>query len=417
MHNMKEALAHFKKGGMLIVTDARDRENEGDLIVASSWADEEAITFMVLHGRGLVCMAIEEEKAEQLQLKQMVATNTEEMGTAFTVSVDALKDTTTGISPADRATTVRKILDESSQPGDFQRPGHLFPLLARPGGVLQRPGHTEAAVDLARLAGLAPSGVICEIIDDDGRMARLPRLKALSKQWCIPLISIEDLIRYRLYKQEKGTTSTSKGPVPSASAKMPLESGEFTILAYPGGIQGETESFALVLNMESKGTESPNPPPLIRIHSECLTGESLGSLRCDCGFQLQESLRKIQQEGRGVLVYLRQEGRGIGLMNKLKAYELQDQGFDTLDANIMLGHPADGRTYQQGTAILKSLGIDRCRLLTNNPDKWRALREAGIEVTERVAIEKRPDCHSRSYINTKIQRFGHLYGPNIKETL
>lgn len=417
MHRIEEALAHFKQGGMLIVTDAQDRENEGDLVIASQWADEAAIGFMALYGRGLICMAIEEETAERLQLQQMVRRNTEGMNTAFTVSVDAREGTSTGISPADRAATVRTILNPVSSPGDLQRPGHLFPLLARPGGVLQRPGHTEAAVDLARLAGLIPSGVICEIMDDDGRMARLPRLKALSRQWDIPHISIEDLIRYRREKQPTETLPSPMPPAPSAVAHMPLESGAFKILAFPEEIQGGTESVALVLNMDEEKSCLQKTPPLVRIHSECLTGESLGSLRCDCGFQLKESLRRIQQEGRGALIYLRQEGRGIGLMEKLKAYELQDRGIDTLDANTLLGHPADGRSYQRGTDILKSLGIKRCRLLTNNPSKLSALTEAGIEVTERVAIEKKPDRYSRSYVQTKIQRFGHLYSPEIKENL
>lgn len=433
MNDISAALKQIQNGGMVLVVDDEDRENEGDLIAASEFADEQTIAFMAIHGRGLICMAIEESRAIRLQLPQMATHNSEGMKTAFTVSVDARTGTSTGISPADRARTVETILNPRSRSEDLLRPGHLFPLVARAGGVLERPGHTEAAVDLARLAGLKASGVICEVIDDDGSMARLPRLKERAREWNIPLISIQDLIRYRKMGEELARPKNQRQsrpknqpmslPMsrtatpgkrahaalrPSARASMPLETGEFDILAFPGSGGDEPEAFALVLNMDHP-PEADEQAPLVRIHSECLTGESLGSLRCDCGFQLQEALRQIKQEGRGVLVYLRQEGRGIGLMNKIKAYELQDRGEDTMDANLLLGHPADGRSYVRGAKILQSLGVCSCRLLTNNPEKMKALKDTGIEVSARLPIEKRPDRHSISYMKTKRTRFGHLY--------
>ncbi|MEB3221973.1 MAG: bifunctional 3,4-dihydroxy-2-butanone-4-phosphate synthase/GTP cyclohydrolase II [Candidatus Sericytochromatia bacterium] len=390
---IEEVLEALREGRMVLVVDDEDRENEGDLIAASSTTTPETINFMATHGRGLICVAIPPETAIRLSLQQMSATNTDRQGTAFTVSVDATEGTTTGISAFDRARTVAVMVDPASRPGDLRRPGHIFPVVARGGGVLERAGHTEAAVDLARLAGLAPSGVICEVMNADGTMARLPQLAEMAREHGLPLTSIARLIQHRL--------RTERFVERRAVAQLPSNWGEFQIYGYVNGLDG-SEHVALVLGDPTEaGT-------LVRMHSECLTGDALGSRRCDCGEQRDAALAAIRDEGRGVFVYLKQEGRGIGLINKLHAYALQDEGLDTVEANQRLGFPADLRQYGVGAQILVDLGITSMRLLTNNPRKVVGLEGYGLTVSDRVPVRVQANPHNQHYLGTKRAKLGHM---------
>lgn len=390
---IEAVLEALRNGQLVLVVDDEDRENEGDLIAAASVTTAETINFMVTHGRGLVCLAIPPEIAQRLSLEPMSISNTDPQGTAFTVSVDAAEGTTTGISAGDRARTVAAVLDPNSRPEDLRRPGHIFPLVSRTGGVLERAGHTEAAVDLARLAGLEPAGVICEVLNTDGTMARLPQLREMAAERGLLLTSIAQLIEYRL-KQERFV-------VRRAAAKLPSFWGDFEIYGYVNQLDG-TEHVALVLG------DPTLPNTLVRMHSECLTGDALGSRRCDCGEQRDAALEAIQEAGRGVFVYLKQEGRGIGLMNKLRAYALQDQGLDTVEANQKLGFPADLRKYGVGAQILVDLGISTIHLLTNNPRKVVGLEGYGLQVTSRVPLKVKANRHNQHYLGTKASKLGHM---------
>ena len=390
---IEEALDAIRAGGILVVVDDEDRENEGDFIMAADMATAEAVNFMAREGRGLICTPITRERAVQLRLEPMVIENTALHETAFTVSVDARAGTTTGISASDRALTIQALVDPATRPADLARPGHVFPLLAMNGGVLRRAGHTEAAVDLARLAGLAPAGVLCEVIDDDGTMARLPRLLQIAQRHDLPIITIEDLIKYRRHKE--------KLVVREAETPLPTEWGDFRLILYGSTINDE-HHVALV-----RGDVAGKEDVLVRVHSSCFTGDVLGSLRCDCGAQLHHAMRQVAEEGEGVVLYMHQEGRGIGLVNKLKAYMLQDQGMDTVEANEHLGFRPDPRDYGIGCQILVDLGLTTLRLLTNNPQKRAAIEGYGLSITEHVPIEIQPGPHNRRYLDTKRDKLGH----------
>ena len=390
---IEEALADLRSGKIILVTDDPDRENEGDFICAAEYATTANVNFMATHGKGLICMPMSEEYVQKLKIPQMVQQNTDNHETAFTVSIDHVA-TTTGISAQERSITALGCVAEDAKPEDFRRPGHMFPLLAKPNGVLERSGHTEATVDLCRLAGLKECGLCCEVMREDGTMMRTPELMELAKKWDIKFITIRDLQNYRKCHE--------KLVAQMAVVQMPTKYGDFTAYGFVNKLNGE-HHVALV-----KGEIGQGENVLCRVHSECLTGDTFGSLRCDCGEQLAAALTQIEEEGRGILLYMRQEGRGIGLINKLKAYELQEQGMDTLEANLALGFAGDEREYYIGAQILKELGVKSMRLLTNNPDKVYQLAEFGIAITERVPIQMDATSHDLFYLQTKQKRMGHL---------
>jgi 3,4-dihydroxy 2-butanone 4-phosphate synthase/GTP cyclohydrolase II len=393
LNTIPEAIEAIKSGKTIIVVDDEDRENEGDFLTAARNATPETINFMVRHGRGLVCAPITKQRARELNLEPMVTNNTTSHETNFTVSVDLLEGCTTGISASDRSRTILALIDPATKPDDLGRPGHIFPLIAKDGGVLRRSGHTEATIDLAVLAGFEPAGVICEIMKEDGDMARLPDLIEIAKEFDLKIISIKDLIAYRL-----ATESLVNKDV---SVKMPTQWGDFEMIAYTQVDNGENH-LALV-----KGTWEPGEPVLVLVHSSCVTGDIFGSCRCDCGPQLHKAMEMINKEGKGVIVYMNQEGRGIGLVNKLKAYHLQENGRDTVEANIELGFPMDQRDYGVGAQILRSLGISKMRLMTNNPKKRAGLIGYGLEVVENVPIEIASNPHNEVYLRTKRDKMDH----------
>ena len=400
-NTIPEALSAIENGEMIIVVDEPDRENEGDLIMAAEKVTAETINFMAKYGRGLICLPTCSERLAELELQPMVAANTAQMQTAFTVTIDA-KEVTTGISAQERAYTIQKFVDADAIPSDFVRPGHIFPLDAKPGGVLRRAGHTEATVDLARMAGLYPAGVLCEILNEDGTMARVPELMEFAAQHQLKIITISDLIAYR-----RQTETLIKRV---ATADIPTAHGEFKLYAYEStdtsGESVETDKTHIAL---TKGDIAEATPLLVRVHSQCLTGDVFGSLRCDCGEQLEIALQTIEKEGRGVVLYMRQEGRGMGLKGKLRAYQLQDNdGLDTVEANEHLGYPADLRDYGIGAQILADLGVQKMRLMTNNPQKVKGLDGYGLEIVERVPLQTKPNPFNRRYLETKRSKLGHL---------
>jgi len=397
-NTIEEGIEDIKNGKMIVVVDDEDRENEGDLLMAAEKSTPEAINFMAKYGRGLICAPMTRNRLKDLDILPMVRDNTDPKETAFTVSVDWI-NVSTGISAKERSDTVLKLVDDNIKPSDFTRPGHIFPLGAKNGGVLKRAGHTEASVDLARLAGLKPAGVICEIMNEDGTMARVPQLMEYVKKHDLKIITIADLIAYRR-ENDKLIERVAK-------ADMPTKHGDFDVLGYVNKLNGE-HHLALV-----KGKVDDGEPVLVRVHSECLTGDAFGSLRCDCGEQFDEAAKKIEEEGRGVLLYMRQEGRGIGLINKIKAYQLQDQGMDTVEANIALGFPEDMRDYGIGAQILEDLGIKKVKLMTNNPKKLSGISGYGIEIVERVPIQMNHNEKNKFYLETKKEKMGHLL--NMKE--
>ena len=396
LDSISDALAGLRRGAAIVVVDDEDRENEGDFVIAAEKVTPEAVNFLSKHGRGLVCLAATPDRMRALDLRPMVAENTAPLGTSFTVSVDAASGVTTGISAHDRARTVQVFIDPSSRPGDLARPGHVFPLEAKPGGVLQRAGHTEAVVDLCRLAGLHPAGLLCEIMDEDGSMARLPRLRKIADAFGLVMVSIADLIAYRrrherLIRRE-------------IEVALPTRYGPFRLVAYSTTVD-QALHLALV-----KGAIERTASVLVRVHSECMTGDVFHSLRCDCGEQMEAALAAIEARGSGIFLYMRQEGRGIGLLNKLKAYSLQDAGSDTVEANRQLGFPDDLRDYGIGAQILSDLGVTRMELLTNNPRKIVGLDSHGLEVVDRVPLEVAPNGRNIGYLRTKKEKMGHLLG-------
>lgn len=390
-----EALLDIRKGKMVILVDDEDRENEGDLCMAAEKISPQAINFMTKYGRGLVCLSLMEDKARELNLPPMVADNTSSFQTAFTVSIEAKRGVTTGISAADRATTILTAITDGTKPEDLARPGHVFPLIAKKGGVLVRTGQTEGSVDLARLAGMKPAGVICEIMNEDGTMARIPDLEIFGKKHNLKIVTIIDLIKYRLQNESLVHRA-------AVTALPTLYGGEFKAIAYDSEVDC-LQHLALI-----KGEIHPEDAVLVRVHSECLTGDVFGSKRCDCGEQLHTSMRMVASEGQGVIVYMHQEGRGIGLVNKMKAYALQDQGKDTVEANVALGFAPDLRDYGVGAQILRDLGVRKIRLMTNNPKKIVGLTGYGLEVVERIAIETKPNRRNYGYLKTKKKKMGHL---------
>lgn len=391
--SIEHAITELQQGRMVIVVDDEDRENEGDLVIAAQYANAEAINFMSRFGRGLICLPMTSDLIDKLNLPMMTNCNRSKFGTAFTVSIEAATGISTGISAQDRARTIQVAIDAASGPKDVISPGHMFPLRAHDGGVLKRTGQTEGSVDLMKLAGLIPAAVICEIISDDGTMSRRQELGIFSKQHNIPIVTIKDLINYRV-RHENLVKAT-------AMSRVPLRSGDFTMTVFCNQID-DAEHFAL-----SKPSRFSNQVPLVRIHSECITGDVFGSCKCDCGAQLQQSMDLIGKQG-GILIYLRQEGRGIGLVNKLKAYALQEQGYDTVEANLQLGLPIDNRDYAVAFQILKHMGIDVIRLLTNNPSKVSAIMQYGITVSERIALTIDPTEDNRAYLKTKQEKLGHI---------
>jgi len=394
LNTIEEAILAIQAGKTIIVVDDEDRENEGDFLAAARHATPETINFMAKYGRGLICAPITTQRARELQLEPMVVQNTASHETAFTVSIDLLgHGCTTGISASDRSKTVLGLIDDSMKPADFGRPGHIFPLIAKDGGVLRRSGHTEAAIDLPVMAGFEPAGVICEIMKEDGEMARLPDLLEMAKEHNLVIVSIKDLIAYRLRTESMVTKEVA--------VKMPTEWGEFDMIAYTQIDTGENH-LALV-----KGSWEPDEAVMVRVHSSCVTGDIFGSCRCDCGPQLHKAMEMVQAEGKGVILYMNQEGRGIGLVNKLKAYQLQENGFDTVEANIKLGFKMDQRDYGVGAQILRDLGISKMRLMTNNPKKRAGLIGYGLEVVENIPIEIAPNPHNENYLRTKRDKMSH----------
>ncbi|MFP4380024.1 MAG: bifunctional 3,4-dihydroxy-2-butanone-4-phosphate synthase/GTP cyclohydrolase II [Candidatus Sumerlaeia bacterium] len=399
--SIPEAIEIIKKGEMLIMVDDEDRENEGDFICAAEHITPEMVNFMARHGRGLICVALTPQRVDALDLPMMVQENTARMGTNFTVSVDVVHNTTTGISAADRAETIRALAKPETKPSDLGRPGHIFPIRARSGGVLHRAGHTEGSTDLMRLAGLRPCAVICEILNEDGTMARMPQLREMAEKFDLKIVTIKDLIAYRI--------ANEKLIERAAETSLPTETGNWRMILYENVLNAE-DHVALVM-----GTPELNESALVRVHSQCFTGDTLGSLRCDCGPQLHDAMQQIAREGHGVLLYMFQEGRGIGLKNKIRAYALQDQGRDTVEANEDLGFAADLRDYGMGAQILRDLGLHKLRLMTNNPRKIVGLEAYGLEVIDRVAIEVGHHEHNERYLNTKKTKLGHLFGHKVTD--